>query len=357
MSDIYVGSLFSDSYLEHHGILGMKWGVRRFQNKDGSLTPAGKKRKISNENKREETRKAVRDYSKKYNKASKASDDADELWRDAKESYKNTGKTGITRVINNATKGKFADSQTKKAISEYSKKYNKASKASDDADELWRDAKESYKNTGKNALSRVANNIKYDPDREKKARLNSPDTKKRILKGAAIVGATALGAYAAYKIYDKRVPKYVDVGKTIINTKKISYSDDLVGKLPNGPSLTHPNKILKQTFTVNNTFNKTEKSNFTKSVPNPDRKFFSARGENTDKFNSHLNRLASSASFSDSRKNEAAKKINEKFARDVDDTVKAFRTGKINRKEYATRLKSLQATVDLSDRDEKKKKR
>lgn len=30
--------------LAHHGILGMKWGVRRFQNKDGSLTTAGKKR-------------------------------------------------------------------------------------------------------------------------------------------------------------------------------------------------------------------------------------------------------------------------------------------------------------------------
>ena len=27
----------------HHGIKGQKWGVRRYQNKDGSLTPAGKK--------------------------------------------------------------------------------------------------------------------------------------------------------------------------------------------------------------------------------------------------------------------------------------------------------------------------
>lgn len=35
--------------LHHHGIKGMKWGVRRFRKKDGSLTPAGKKRYQSSE--------------------------------------------------------------------------------------------------------------------------------------------------------------------------------------------------------------------------------------------------------------------------------------------------------------------
>lgn len=33
--------------LAHHGIFGMKWGVRRYQNKDGTLTAAGKKQKTS----------------------------------------------------------------------------------------------------------------------------------------------------------------------------------------------------------------------------------------------------------------------------------------------------------------------
>lgn len=35
----------TEQYLAHHGIKGQRWGVRRFQNSDGSLTAAGKKRR------------------------------------------------------------------------------------------------------------------------------------------------------------------------------------------------------------------------------------------------------------------------------------------------------------------------
>ena len=36
--------MINHGYLIHHGILGQKWGVRRYQNADGSYTEAGKKR-------------------------------------------------------------------------------------------------------------------------------------------------------------------------------------------------------------------------------------------------------------------------------------------------------------------------
>ena len=43
-------SVVHDDTLEHHGIKGQKWGVRRYQNKDGTRTAAGKKREQSRSN-------------------------------------------------------------------------------------------------------------------------------------------------------------------------------------------------------------------------------------------------------------------------------------------------------------------
>lgn len=119
MANIY-DYLDQETYLEHHGIKGQKWGVRRFQNADGSLTNAGKSRyntdttfstqkslnKIEKQNAKLRARSAMADV-----KAGKAFNRNDKKYQ----KYKN--------ISSEAKKSISAgESLSKKLISEASKK-------------------------------------------------------------------------------------------------------------------------------------------------------------------------------------------------------------------------------------------
>lgn len=190
--------------LYHYGILGMKWGVRRYQNPDGTLTAAGRKRygdkspyevktidgdvfrvsRGSKNNYNTKKSKVIKTWgehlkekdesnlSKKYKKhiekakkvkeysnAMKKLDVMDKLsekkWSEVNKAYVKLGKNRIERIIH-------ASKLDTDAAKQYDKVYNDAASYDDKVYAQYQKAQKLYKKTGSNRLSRIVNNVKYD---------------------------------------------------------------------------------------------------------------------------------------------------------------------------------------------------
>ena len=101
--------IIKDGELQHHGIPGQKWGVRRFQNRDGSLTTAGKKR-VSRKQKKalEKARQAKHD---KAEAAKKAKQEQEDFEAGKKRAIESGSATDVLKY-----KGKLTNQELQQAV-------------------------------------------------------------------------------------------------------------------------------------------------------------------------------------------------------------------------------------------------
>lgn len=154
--DLTEDIFLSDDELAHFGVLGMKWGVRRYQNKDGSLTAAGKRKyKISPDgNLKKRSKEELSKYDKQVSNLKKAKEA-----KKRKEAIRKKGLEGdldtiaknsnmfTTDEINNAT------NKARALASLNDQRRVNASNA-----KKWVDTAVSYGQTLKNAYSLISSN-------------------------------------------------------------------------------------------------------------------------------------------------------------------------------------------------------
>lgn len=147
--------------LSHHGILGMKWGVRRFQRKDGSLTDAGKKRRQSNsEETKEET---VEERRARVLKSSNAS----EIYRNKDVLTTPEIKERIDRINTENTLAKMAKDTETTGMNHINDKMKKSADTIGNVTNLFKKVDEAYSSVANSAIGKtLSKKLGIEPPRK-----------------------------------------------------------------------------------------------------------------------------------------------------------------------------------------------
>lgn len=205
--------------LQHYGVLGMKWGQRRFQNKDGSLTAAGKKHY-------EKTGEYGYQYkshaTKKYQRKAARAKTRAKIYR---ESIKEVKAKNDHNDFHEKSNNKFAskwEAKAKKYDAKASKYENRAKRSA----EVDRGEQEYAKNlsTGKAiALTMLAggNSMKgYAQYRAMAGQKGKNFTGQKAMAGIKAYNAGAYGSRLAKAAYIRQDEKKKTVGKSLAATNK-----------------------------------------------------------------------------------------------------------------------------------------